>query len=239
MKHVHTFESFLNEANLSDEAMNFQTGDAIIVTKTFVPTDLDFRKSATSFWGQKVASLKNMWAKEGVKNNPNRTYKAGDPLFVFTKPAKLDSKGMATIYGYAGYFFGDFQGERNPDDFALSAYDLSYPYNDMMTQTVILAILGGYAKVAKYSDINAKERIEFEALIKKDRVTYEIIGGNTVTYDGMEIHKYDWTKQGYVFSGFDEKTGNEVPKRLVKFEDVVKGRFFVNGKEITNDPFKP
>lgn len=238
MKHIQTFEGFLNEANLSQEFMNFQTGDAVIVTNNFKPTDLNFRKSARTWWGEKVASLKNMWAKDQMKYNPDRTYKSGDPLFVFTKPSKIDAKGLATIFGYAGYFFGDFSPNHDANEFTLSAYNLSYDYDEMMTQTVILAILGGYAEVKKYSDIKANLRTEFEAELKRDRITSEILKKNTVIYDDMEIHKYEWTKTGYIFSGFDTKTGNEIPKKLVKFEDIIKGKFISNGQEITNEPFK-
>ena len=239
MKHLHTFESFLNEANLSQEFMNFQPGDAVIINKAFKPTDLNFRKSARTWWGEKIASLKNMWAKDTMKYNPDREYKSGDPLFVFTRPSKIDSKGLAIIYGYAGFFFGlNANKNQSEDDFALSAYNLSYDYDDMMTQTIILAILGGYAEVKKYSDIKANLRTEFEAEVKRDRLTSEILKKNTVIYDDMEIHKYEWTKTGYIFSGFDAKTGNEVPKKLVKFEDIVKGKFICNGQELSSDPFK-
>ena len=238
MNHIKTFESFLNEANLSQEFMKFQPGDAVIINKAFKPTDLNFRNSARTWWGEKVASLKNMWAKEIMKFSPDREYKSGEPLFVFTRPSKIDSKGFATIFGYAGFFFGLSANKgQSPDEFALEAAAKSYDYNEMMTQTIILAILGGYATVKKYSDISQNIRNEFEAEVKLERITSEILKKNTVIYDGMEIHKYEWAKTGYIFSGFDVQTGNEVPNKLVKFEDIVKGKFVCNGNELTSNPF--
>jgi hypothetical protein len=238
MKHIKTFESFLNEANLSKEFMRFNPGDVVLVTSSFKPTALNYKDSAKTWWGQKISSLKNMWAKDTLKYNPDRVYKTGDPLFVFTKPSTIDSEGLAHIYGYAGFFFGDFAANRDPNDFALSERDLEWDYNDMMTQTIILAIMEGYAEVGKYSDIDAKARNEFETEIKKARITSPLIKDIPVLYDGMQIHKWERTNQGYIFSGFDPKTGNEVPKRLVKFADIANGKFTVNGKEITGDPFK-
>ena len=240
MKDILKFEEFVNEmANLSENFLDFEKGDIILVKKPFRPSDLDFKKAAVTWWGKNISSLHNMFSKDELKWNPNRTYKKGDPLFIFTANSKMNDKGMATIYGYAGYFLGlNADKEQSSDDFTLEDRNSIYTYEDYLVRLIALAIIEGYVEHTSYNKLDAKLKNEFEASIKRDRVSSAILKNKTVVYDGMEIHKYEWSKTEYIFSGFDANTGNEIPKRLVKFEDIVKGKFLADGEEISGDPFK-
>lgn len=245
MKNLKTFEEFVNEsnliiemANLSENFLDFEKGDVILVKKPFRPSDLNFKKAAVTWWGKNISSYHNIFAKDDLKYNPGRTYKAGDPLFVFTAKSKLDSKGIATLFGYAGYFLGlNANPGQSEDDITIESRNSIYTYDDYLVRIIALAIVEGYVEHTTYSKLNAKLKDEFEADIKRDRIRSAINKNQTIVYDGIEIHKYEWSKTGYIFSGFDAVSGNEIPKKLVKFADIAKGKFLADGVEISGDPF--
>jgi hypothetical protein len=234
---VKSYEEFVNEANLSDGFLSMRKGDAVIVTRDFLPTDLDYKKSATTLWGQKVVSLKNIWAKDQMKENPGRTYKKGDVLFLFTQPVKLDNKGRANIRGYGGGFPGSLARE-DQNKFYITPFESTYPYDDMMTQTIILALLSGYASVYSKEAIDPKIWSNLKSSIKVDRIWNAVRRKETVIHEDMEIHKFEYGNPGYILSGFDKTTRNRLPDKFIKIEDILRDKFIANGKEISGDPFQ-
>lgn len=242
MEYIPTFEQFIyekyeniKESNLSREFLKFKPGDVVVITKSIKPTDFDFRKSARTWWGEKVASSLNIVTR-GDKYNKNRMYKPGDVLWIFTKPSTIDSKGKAKITGYAGGFEGSLSD--NFERHGTTAFEVTYEYDYASTQIIILALIEGYAEVVKYNKLPKDVRIKQEAKIKIDRILEEIIN-NSVIYDDMEITERGWNKNGYIFKGYNKDTGDKMPDKLVKPNEIVSGKFISTktNKEITGDPF--
>lgn len=86
--------------------------------------------------------------------------------------------------------------------------------------------------------MDPKLKDEFVTRVKIDRISSHIIEKDVVVFEDMEITKYVRSTSGYIFSGFDTTTGNELPNRLVKFKDIANGKFLADGDEISGDPFK-
>lgn len=242
MKYIPTFEQFINEkyenikeSNLSREFLKFKPGDVVVITKSIKPTDFDFRKSARTWWGEKVASSLNIVTR-GDEYNKNRMYNPGDVLWIFTKPSTIDSKGKAKITGYAGGFEGSLSD--NPERYSTTSFEITYNYDYASTQIIILALIEGYAEVVKYNQLPKAVRDEQEAKIKMNRVREEI-RNNSVIYGDMEVTEYDWKAGNYIIKGYNKDTGDKMPDKLVKANEIASGKFISTktNKEITGDPF--
>jgi hypothetical protein len=225
----------INEANLSKEFLKFQPGDAIEITKSFSIADFNYKKSARTWWGEKIASTSNIIVKNDY--NKNRIYHPGNVIWIFTNPSTIDSKGRANISGYYGGFKGSF--DDTPGEQGLTSFSVISNYDEPIVQTIILALLEGYAKVVKYNDLAKSVRDEHESNIKMDRVR-DAIRGNSVIYGDMEITDYEWKSGNYILKGYNKETGDKMPDRLVKAPELARGTFInsKNGEEITGDPFK-
>lgn len=222
------FEDFVNEANLSEEFLKFSPGDVVIMTKSVKLSDFDFKKSATTWWGQKVMNSLNM-----ATRNDSREIKRNDILWIFTSPSKIDSKGKARITGYAGGFLNDKHHTTN--------FKVTYDYEMISVQLIILSLMEGYAKVVKYNELPDNIRREKEEEIRLSRVREEIRNGGVIL-DDMEIISYDWEglkNDRYIFKGYHKDTGEKLPDILMKGHDI-RNKTFINvntGEEITGDPF--
>jgi hypothetical protein len=225
----------INEANLSKEFLKFQPGDAIEITKSFNIADFNYKKSARTWWGEKIANASNIIVKSDY--NKNRIYQPGNVIWIFTNPSTIDSKGRANIAGYYGGFKGSF--DDTPGEQGLTSFSVISNYDETIVQTIILALLEGYAKVVKYNDLAKSVRDEHESNIKMDRVR-DAIRGNSVIYGDMEITDYEWKAGNYILKGYNKETGDKMPDRLVKAPELARGTFInsKNSEEITGDPFK-
>lgn len=209
----------------------------LVVTDNFKTADFNFKKAATSWWGKNISSLHNQFAKDDKERG--RKYSIGDILFIFTKNSTLDNKGIANIRGFLGGFLGLNAGrDQSENDFTLDDRESIYDYNDYAVRIIAMAIEEGFVKIIKYSQMDPKLKDEFVTRVKIDRITSHIVEKDVVVFEDMEITNYVRSTSGYIFSGFDTTTGNELPNRLVKFKDIANGKFLADGDEISGDPFK-
>jgi hypothetical protein len=245
MKYIPTFKQFinerydlLNEANLSQELLKFKPGDTVVITKSITPKDFDFRKSARTWWGEKVASEFNIITR-GDEYNRDRTFTPGDVLWIFTKPSTIDSKGRAKITGVAGGFQGSLSDD--PGKYSNTAFEVTYNYDRIETQIIILALQEGYAEVINYNKLPKSKRDELEASIKMDRVR-DIIRNNSVIYGDMEVTAYLWQggRGHYILKGYNKDTGEKMPDKLVKSGTIASETFIDSKtkKEISGNPLK-
>ena len=166
MKNILSFdefvnEHFINEANLSKNVLEFKKGDCLIVTKDFKVEDLDFSKSAVSWWGENIYSIKNERKTDFWKN---ANYSKNDLLAVYTDSGKINNTGLGEITGYFSTW-----GLSQPE-LRLADIKTTEDYHDMKTQIQILALLNGFAKIVPYKSLSKTITQNFEANLKIFRV---------------------------------------------------------------------
>jgi hypothetical protein len=225
MKYIKLFEQFVNEANLSDEVLKIKKGDVVIITKDLKLTELNFKKSALTWWGKNISSVLNSVSKD----NKNKTYKKGDILFIASKNGKVDSDGMGKLYGYQG-------GWDSSDEYHIAPFDLKHPYKGYITQIIILALLNGFAKVIPYNSLDKSKKLEFELGVLRERVRLAISYNKKVLYDGMIVTSYTYDSGMMVLSGFDADTKNKMPDKMVDDYSEL-NNVMIDGKPVNTKPF--
>lgn len=229
MKNLQNYEEFLFEANLSNEILKFKKGDVVVTTKFLDPKELNFKKSALTWWGSNISALQNIFAKEASKEG--KTYDKGNVLFIFTEDGQLDKKGRGYIVGYQGGFYDT--------TFAISEWTDKFEYDQYVTQLTLLAVLNGYAEVIPYSKLDKKTKEEFENSTTSAKVRdYILSNKHKVQFMNMLVTDYSFqSSEQLVLKGYDVKTGDQLPNKLVSYEDLLTN-VTVDNKPIEKNPFK-
>ncbi|MCK9574737.1 MAG: hypothetical protein WC979_03225 [Candidatus Pacearchaeota archaeon] len=229
------FDEFLNEANLSNEALKFKKGDAIIVTKPFNHKDIDFKLSATSWFGSHVAATNNF-----LKNS-SREVEKDDVLFIFSEDGKIEidknGKPLAVVKGYQGGYTEILQGVKMTA-WDISSYEFNYDYNDFMLQLMFVALHNGWAKIIKYSSFPADKKEYMEGAVKYSRLSYGA-GKYDLIHDDMHIVNIkNIGNDKYILSGYNSIDGKKIPDVLISKEKIYKDKFYLKDKtEVTGDLF--
>jgi hypothetical protein len=223
-----SIDGFIFEANLSNELLKFKEGDTIIVKKDFLYGDIDFRKTATSWWGKYISSVMN------AATSKKMGTKAGNILFIFTKDGFINSKGDAVIKGYAGS--GEIDREL---DWTVSSYQMSFNYKDWNAQMCIIALMEGFAEVISYNSVNKDEREKIEGDILKSRVSSVMNKSDAIFYGDMEITDMLYKdKNRFVIQGFNKDSGEKMQDILIKYDELKKYNFVLkDGTKINGNPF--
>lgn len=229
---IKTFSEFLNEANLSHEALKFKKGDCIVVKKKFSLSDIDWKKAAYTWWGSNIYAIEREW----FKNN-HIPFEKNNLLFVFTKDGYVDDKGMGQIEGYPGWagnsMFCEYYSIRT------NIENLSYD-NAPNLKMYLLSLLEGLSEVVPYNKVDKKVKSEFENRIFYDRLQTVFKYSGDLTFNGIRIDEYKFMKNNseLVIKGYDIETGEKVDK-MISTEMIDKFGIYSTRDdiEITGDPF--
>lgn len=205
-----------------DILKQIKKNDVVIVTSDFNPTDLDFKKIATTWWGRNISSIFNITNRE----YKDRSYKKGDVLFISGKVFEQNTKGGQVLYGYQGGF--DIE-----DKFGICSFPLFYDYDDILTQTIALSIMYGFAKIIQYDDLDNQVKNDFENSILIDKITTSINRKHDVLYENMIVVGYKRHGKSFIFSGFDSFTRKQVSDIMIQDANNL-ATFVVNGEILNN-----
>jgi len=221
--------------NLSEIARNFKPNKtALVVTKSFSLEDLDFKKSALSFWGKYVYSEKNFFVDKSV-------IPEGSILFIFINSYIED--GMAKFNGYQGRFATTIRPQNvEYGSWYVSTNEGKFDYkNDWIVQTCILAYNNGFADIKKFSSLPEKDINTIKKNILISRLYNALRSENGLFLDdAYEITDIiEKNNRGIVLKGYGITEGKKMPEQFIRYEDIEKYRLLTcDGVTITGCPFK-
>jgi len=203
-----------------ENKLTFRKGDVIIVDEDFTNRDLDFKKSAKTWWGRNVSSKYN-----SIKNKDYQ-YEKDEILFIFNSDGEVEKNDKKLITGYTNII--DY------DEFDEYPRLVIYHPWEFMPQTFSLSLSLGYTKVIRYDDL-PKERREFiESRVKIKRLCNAINMADAY-YSNMEIISIDnIDEKRYTISGFDRWDGKKLPDILFRYEKILTDKFTLGSDLVLN-----
>lgn len=193
----------MNYKYLIQNLSKIQVGDVVIAKKDFTANDLDFAKSATSWFGRNILSSKNL-----DKSDLHR-FKTNDVLYICTNTPvpELHCYNLEPIdielIGYEYYVKGTMDSP-NPN-FLINFQTIKdkYNYSNFSTQIIALGLQEGYLEITPYKNLPIDIKNKIEIRFKINRIRYFLRGGVPLLLNNyMLIKNYKLTKQEIVFSGF-------------------------------------
>ncbi|CAG7579693.1 MAG: hypothetical protein SLAVMIC_00021 [uncultured marine phage] len=217
MGHINNYKNFvsLNEAKQLDRTVGFMDGDVVIATQDINAEDINFKRTAKSWWGKNVASMKNQYKQKG------NYFKEGDVLYIYVNRENV--------------YVGGKDRERNN---ALSTFTMNPTLKDMdfRKELIQIAIDEHKAKVIKYDELDEKTREEFETNIKYSKVSDAIRNGNC-KMRVPDLHIY-LTVLNMIETGISFRKPNGRLKIDVITEDNKKDTYYINRDEFKKADFR-
>jgi len=236
---LHNYETFINEGgkwNIGpsklgrvDNKVELKKGDCVVITADEVDPrkDIDYSRTAKSWFGRNITSLKNHY------KSHNKWYK-GNVILI--------SDG-----GDSGYI-GGFSNEGN--EWGMSPYkvSISRENEEYRREMVDILIDQGMAEVVNYEDLPEDFRKEFESDIKDDRISSSknlSISGDGIGMRGdlnyrKEMYKvieYKWLNGRKDSVKLKVVVDTKVSDFVLSKDEVNDAVFMDNGKIIDGDPF--
>lgn len=209
----------LNEARKMD-LINFKSGDCVVITKSVNTKDLDFKKTAESWWGRNIYPIKKEW---GLNIG---TLTPGDVVFISVDNNKC--------YKIVTSSFGQQAGE-------LSTYINYLDAEPYIREFLTLLIDGGYASIQSYESLNDKFKSEFEARLKLYRMwtARNFKFKKILVYeDKDEIIDIKRDELGVKLSVVDIETGRQTPSIYIRNRNILSEDIkTIDGEVIDGDPF--
>lgn len=213
------FESRTNEVPTID----LKPGQVIVATEDIYSKDIDFKKTAKTWWGKNISSDSNILKQKGL------WYNKGDVIFI--------SKG-----GYYGYIASN---KLSYDGYGIN--DIPFKIDDFMREFIEISLFTNKAKIINYEDLPQDFKNEFETIAKLTKIS-NLVGkrGNKVIYypnytghndNGIVVLEFKYPIEGeemyYTVKGFDPNTKKRVDEYLIHYDDIMDEVFTVknNGNE--------
>lgn len=230
---INNYETFVNEGRGKfgpsklgkvDNKVELRKGDCVVITKDIVDPkkDIDFSRTAKSWWGRNIYSLKNEFKSDFI-------WKKGNIV-------------MLSVGDDKGYVGGGLD-----NSWYMSPYKLRIDRKNEEYRREIIDILidQDMAEIVNYDNLPNDIREEFEYSIKDDRIRDSkklLVSGETIGIEKgwYRVIKYNWLNR-------NRDNGSElkvvVNKRPIDFtlttDEVMDGEF-ANGHSrirIDGDPF--
>jgi len=207
MKTKHNFKKFQNILDLT-------SGDIILTTRVIHPKDLNFKKTASTWWGKHFSSVDNM-------SKDKRVIPAFSILFIFTQTGFVNYHGFPQIWGYKGGF--------NPfeeDEFTVNTYDDIYEYDKCNTiQRLFLALECKKAKVMKYDLLMEVMKNEFELDLLRSRIyrginkngLYLYFDDRRILFTSAETRLHN---NAMIINGYFDDTKRVAPEMRIEYNQL-------------------
>jgi len=209
----------LNEGRKMD-LINFKSGDCVVITKSVNTKDLNFKKTAETWWGRNIYPIKKEWG------NNIKTLAPGDVVFISVNNNKC--------YKIVTSSFGQQTGE-------LSTYINYLDSEPYVHEYLTLLIDEGYATIQSYDSLDEKFKFEFETRLKLYRMwtSRSFNWKKSLIYeDNDEIIDIKRDDMGIKLSVVDIKTGRQTPDIYIKNRNILyKNIKTEDGETIDGNPF--
>jgi len=220
MKTLKGYTDFLYEKRKTD-LINIPAGYAVVINRDIdISKDVDFKKTAETWWGRNVANITNMQQKDS-----NRKLYKGDILWI-----QYDKNYVFTMNVESSSTLS------HPNQLMPTLFKESEIFTEFRKEIITILNMSNDVTILKYEKIKSKFRDKFETDLKIEKIKNAIRKDLDVIYNDEIVTNI--IKENNIISVSTVDNSNKVtPGYKIKYKNFSLLKFLVNDKLITGSPF--